>query len=88
MSEWLTKSFQEHSIIWLLISSILGGLFGATFEFLFETLLPQRLTQRREFLYDELCFLCSAIKKVYQYGSEALAERPGPFIHRLKENGY
>jgi hypothetical protein len=50
MGEWLTRSFQEHSILWLLLSSIIGGVIGATVKFLFESLLPQRLLQRREIL--------------------------------------
>jgi len=50
MGEWLTRSFQEHSIVWLLLSSIIGGVIGATVKFLFESLLPQRLTQKREII--------------------------------------
>lgn len=50
MGGWLTRSFQEHSILWLLLSSIVGGVIGATVKFLFESLLPQRLTQKREII--------------------------------------
>ena len=50
MGDWLTRSFQEHSILWLLLSSIVGGVIGATVKFLFESLLPQRLTQKREII--------------------------------------
>ncbi|HEV2905205.1 MAG TPA: hypothetical protein VGW32_09165 [Pyrinomonadaceae bacterium] len=57
MNDWLTRSFQEHSVLWLVISSLLGGVLGATIKFLFETFLPQHLTSRREIL---------AVKRKYQ----------------------
>jgi hypothetical protein len=50
MSDWLTKSFQEHSILWLLVSSILGGIIGASLRFLFDVLLPQHLKDRRDII--------------------------------------
>lgn len=50
MGDWLTKSFQEFSILWLLLSSILGGIIGASFKFIFESLLPDRLKQKSEIL--------------------------------------
>jgi hypothetical protein len=50
MSEWLTSSFQEHSIFWLLISSALGGVIGASLRFLFDVLLPQRLKDRQDII--------------------------------------
>lgn len=50
MSDWLTRSFQEHSIIWLLVSSILGGVIGASMRFLFDVLLPQRLKDRQDII--------------------------------------
>lgn len=50
MPAWLTKSFEEHSILWFLISSVVGGVIGAATTFLFESFLPQWLQQRREVL--------------------------------------
>ena len=50
MSDWLTKSFQEHSIFWILTSSILGGIVGASLRFLFDVFLPQRLKDRQEII--------------------------------------
>jgi hypothetical protein len=50
MGEWLTRSFQEHSILWLMLSSVIGGVIGATVKFLFEGVLPQRLIQKREII--------------------------------------
>lgn len=50
MGGWLTRSFQEHSIFWLLASSMLGGVIGASLKFLFESFLPQQLTHRREII--------------------------------------
>jgi hypothetical protein len=50
MLEWLTKSFAEYSIIWLLISSVLGGFIGAFFRLLFDVIFPQWFKDRREIL--------------------------------------
>lgn len=50
MLDWLTKSFQDHSIIWLLVSSILGGIIGASIKFLFDVFLPQHLKDRRDII--------------------------------------
>jgi hypothetical protein len=44
----LQRSFEEHSIAWLLISSVVGGFIGASAKLIFENILPQRLQQRRE----------------------------------------
>jgi hypothetical protein len=46
--DWLQQSFQENTILWLLISSIVGGIIGASLRFLFDFLLPQQVLQRRE----------------------------------------
>jgi hypothetical protein len=48
MLNWLQQSFQEYSILWLLVSSILGGIIGASMRFVFEVILPQQLQQRRQ----------------------------------------
>jgi len=50
MVEWFTKSFQEFSILWLLFSSVIGGLIGASLKFVFDNLLPEKLTKKREIL--------------------------------------
>src|SRR4051794_30715081 len=44
----LQHSFEEHSVLWLLVSSTLGGILGASFKWVFEVVLPHRLQQRRE----------------------------------------
>lgn len=46
--EILLNSFQEHSIIWILISAGGGGLIGATINFLFSEILAPRLRRQRE----------------------------------------
>jgi hypothetical protein len=43
MFDWLQKSFQENSVVWLLISSVIGGIIGSTTKFIFDVILPQRL---------------------------------------------
>ena len=50
MLDWMQQSFQENSILWLLLSSILGGIIGASMRFVFDVILPQRLQQRRKVL--------------------------------------
>jgi hypothetical protein len=48
MGDWLSKSFQEFSILWLLFSSVVGGIIGASIKFVFDNLLPNKLTTKRE----------------------------------------
>lgn len=50
MPNWLQQSFQENTILWLALSSVIGGFVGASVRFLFDVLLPQQLQQRREII--------------------------------------
>ncbi|MBE9001147.1 hypothetical protein IQ274_23720 [Nostoc sp. LEGE 12447] len=43
MFDWLQKSFQQNSILWLLVSSIIGGIIGAMTKLIFDVILPQKL---------------------------------------------
>jgi hypothetical protein len=54
MPDWLQKAFEANSVIWLLLSSLIGGIIGASLRLVFEVLLPQSLQQRREALAVEL----------------------------------
>lgn len=45
---WIQKSFEQYSILWLLTSSILGGIIGASTKLLFEVVFPYHLQQRNE----------------------------------------
>lgn len=49
---WLCQSFAQHSVAWLLIttlvSGVIGGVIGATVKFLFEDILRPRLAAARE----------------------------------------
>ena len=69
-TNWLQRSFESNSLLWLLISSILGGIVGASIKLLFEVLLPSHLQQRREII---------AIKRKYTtpilLAAEALRNR-------------
>jgi hypothetical protein len=47
---WLNTPFNETSIIWLLLSALLGGLIGASIKFVFDYLLPENLKGRKELL--------------------------------------
>lgn len=49
-ASWLERSFEEHSITWILISSVIGGLVGASAKLIFEVILPDKLKERREIL--------------------------------------
>ena len=48
MIDWLQQSFQENSVVWLLISSVVGGIVGASMKFVFDVVLPQQLQQKRD----------------------------------------
>jgi hypothetical protein len=45
---WLTNSFSEYTVIWLLLSSVLGGFVGAGITFVREDLLRPFVSNRRE----------------------------------------
>ena len=45
---WLNRSFDEHTVLWLLLTTVLGGFVGGLFTFFFEDVLRPRLTARRE----------------------------------------
>lgn len=46
--DWLLRSFQENSILWIFISVGVGGIIGASIKFFFDQVLAHRLRQRRE----------------------------------------
>jgi hypothetical protein len=46
-SSWLTRSFDQYTVAWLLLSSIIGGVVGASVKFLFDDVLSPRLGSRR-----------------------------------------
>lgn len=45
--ELLTKSFQQYSLLWLLLSAFVGGVIGSLTKFTFEIWLKTRLEERR-----------------------------------------
>jgi hypothetical protein len=45
---WLTDSFEEHSVAWILISAFVGGVIGSATKFLFEDVFRPRLGLRRD----------------------------------------
>ena len=79
MPDWLQKAFEENSILWLLISSLLGGVIGASIRLVFDVILPQSLQQRREVL---------AVERKYRvpilFASEELRNRLGNIIRHIK----
>jgi hypothetical protein len=64
MLNWLQQSFEENSILWLLISSILGGIIGASMRFVFEVILPRHLQQRHQVI---------AVKRKYATRDSAIS---------------
>ena len=46
--DWLTRSFQEQSLVWLLLSAFVGGVMGTGVKFLFEDVLRPRVGWRRD----------------------------------------
>jgi hypothetical protein len=45
---WLTRSFAQYSILWLLLSGVIGGVVGAGVKFVFEDVLRPRVGWRRD----------------------------------------
>jgi len=45
---WLTRSFSQYTVIWLVVSSLVGGLIGSSVRFLFEDILRPRIGWQRE----------------------------------------
>ena len=80
MVDWFQQSFQENTLLWLLLSSVVGGVVGASVRFLFDVMLPQRLHQRREVL---------AAKRKYAtpllLAADELRRRLGNMIKYIKQ---
>lgn len=47
MSDWLAQSFEEHSVFWLLLSGVIGGLISALLKFLFEVFFKAKFEESR-----------------------------------------
>lgn len=47
-SSWLTSSVNQYTLAWLLLSSVIGGVVGASVKFLFDDVLSPHLGSRRE----------------------------------------
>jgi hypothetical protein len=45
---WLTESFQEHTVAWLVVSSVVGGIIATAIRFLFEDVFRPAIGWRRE----------------------------------------
>lgn len=79
MFDWLQLSFEQNTILWLLVSSVLGGIVGASMRFVFDVILPQQLQQRREVI---------AVKRKYRtpilLAAEELRNRLGNIIKNIK----
>ena len=45
---WLTQSFQQYTVAWILISSLVGGIIGAFVKFLFEDVVRPYFGWRRD----------------------------------------
>lgn len=48
ITSWLTTSFEEHTIAWLILSTILGSVMGSAITLFFDEILRPRLTMQRE----------------------------------------
>lgn len=45
---WLTRSVSQYTVAWILISSLVGGIIGASVRFIFEDVLRPKLGWRRD----------------------------------------
>jgi hypothetical protein len=81
--EWFNKSFEEHTVIWLLISTIAGGAIGASIKLLFENILTERINAKRS--------ATQAIKK-YTYpllrSGESLNRYIELLLHNINKNWF
>ncbi len=46
--DWISRSFEEHTLIWLLISTVVGGVVGSGITFAYEDVLRPWLSFRRD----------------------------------------
>lgn len=46
--DWITQSFADHTVVWLLISTVLGGVVGSGITFVYQDVLKPWLTFRRD----------------------------------------
>ncbi|MCG8331769.1 MAG: hypothetical protein MI974_29050 [Chitinophagales bacterium] len=74
MVDWLYRSFEEHSIFWLITSGVIGGIITLALKFFFEDILKKKLEQRR------------TLNKIVKHYSSPLL-RTGFSLER-KVNGY
>jgi hypothetical protein len=44
---WVTQSFQEHTVAWLVVSSVVGGIIATAIRFLFEDVFRPAIGWRR-----------------------------------------
>ena len=74
--DWLGQSFDQYTVVWLLITSIIGGIVGASIKFLFEGLLTPRVTSKRDTrrLVRPYTVPCSGRRRLWSVGSTTLFE--------------
>jgi hypothetical protein len=79
----LLQSFQEHSLIWILISAGVGGLIGALIKFLFEQILSTRYQHE---------FKSRAALKMYKYpilrSADSLDRRLQNYVQFVEKRWY
>jgi hypothetical protein len=79
MLDWLQLSLEENTVLWFLISSVLGGIIGASMRFVFDVILPQQLQQRREVITVERKYRTPILRS-----AEELRNRFGNIIKNIK----
>ncbi len=80
----ILKSFEENSLIWFFISTILGGFIGATFKIFFENFVPFKLSSFRETnteFQNYLHKLLLSAKHVDNRLDFTIKNREGSFFH-------
>lgn len=91
--ELFQKSFQEHSVLWLILSASVGGLIGALIKFLFEQVFGPHLQRKRTGKFTVKKNLCTILKSVYKlerrldnmirFADEAWFEDPDENYYKL-----
>ncbi|MFI6787415.1 hypothetical protein ACIBG4_08805 [Nonomuraea sp. NPDC050383] len=83
MTDWLTRSFQQYSVLWILLSSLVGGIIGAGVKFFFEDLLRPFFGARRATNVTVRKYTTPLVRS-----AESLERRINNFVRNIGEDWY
>ncbi|MEU0505457.1 hypothetical protein [Nocardia sp. NPDC005998] len=83
MGDWLTRSFQQYTVIWIVVSSLVGGVIGSGVKFVFEDLLRPVFGARRETRVTIRKYTTPLVRS-----AESLERRINNFVRNRTEDWY